>query len=43
MALRRVLDHGTKMVYVASLNDQIVPVRRSLGEEYCLLLICHMA
>ncbi|KAF9511500.1 hypothetical protein BS47DRAFT_1486796 [Hydnum rufescens UP504] len=25
-ALRRVLDHGTKMVYVASLNDQVVPI-----------------
>ncbi|KAI0319411.1 hypothetical protein OF83DRAFT_1055033 [Amylostereum chailletii] len=25
-ALRNVLDHGTKMVYVASLNDQVVPI-----------------
>ncbi|KAF8313299.1 uncharacterized protein EI90DRAFT_3136816 [Cantharellus anzutake] len=26
VALRRVLDHGAKMVYVASLNDQVVPI-----------------
>ncbi|TFY54945.1 hypothetical protein EVG20_g9498, partial [Dentipellis fragilis] len=25
-ALRNVLDHGTKMVYIASLNDQVVPI-----------------
>ncbi|KAG6830192.1 hypothetical protein H0H92_001779 [Tricholoma furcatifolium] len=29
-ALRRVVDHGTKMVYVASLNDQVVPIYSGL-------------
>ncbi|KAI0692246.1 hypothetical protein C8T65DRAFT_669945 [Cerioporus squamosus] len=25
-ALRNILDHGTKVVYIASLNDQVVPI-----------------
>ncbi|KZT05106.1 uncharacterized protein LAESUDRAFT_242161 [Laetiporus sulphureus 93-53] len=29
-ALRNVMDHGTKMVYVASLNDQVVPIYSGL-------------
>ncbi|KAH0580272.1 hypothetical protein H2248_001787 [Termitomyces sp. 'cryptogamus'] len=29
-ALKRVVDHGTKMVYVASLNDQVVPIYSGL-------------
>ncbi|KAG5651798.1 hypothetical protein H0H81_007357 [Sphagnurus paluster] len=29
-ALRSVLDHGAKMVYVASLNDQVVPIYSGL-------------
>ncbi|THG95454.1 hypothetical protein EW026_g6205 [Hermanssonia centrifuga] len=29
-ALRTVMDHGTKMVYVASLNDQVVPIYSGL-------------
>ncbi|KAJ7900164.1 hypothetical protein B0H14DRAFT_3080532 [Mycena olivaceomarginata] len=29
-ALRNVLDNGTKMVYVASLNDQVVPIYSGL-------------
>ncbi|KAG6848841.1 hypothetical protein H0H93_013561 [Arthromyces matolae] len=29
-ALRSVVDHGTKMVYVASLNDQVVPIYSGL-------------
>ncbi|KAI1787100.1 hypothetical protein LXA43DRAFT_975425 [Ganoderma leucocontextum] len=29
-ALRNVLDHGTKAVYIASLNDQVVPIYSGL-------------
>ncbi|KIM37712.1 hypothetical protein M413DRAFT_448237 [Hebeloma cylindrosporum] len=29
-ALRNVLDHGTKILYVASLNDQVVPIYSGL-------------
>ncbi|KAG6878018.1 hypothetical protein C0993_000799 [Termitomyces sp. T159_Od127] len=29
-ALKRIVDHGTKMVYVASLNDQVVPIYSGL-------------
>uniref|UniRef100_A0A8H7XJY9 YMC020W-like alpha/beta hydrolase domain-containing protein n=1 Tax=Psilocybe cubensis TaxID=181762 RepID=A0A8H7XJY9_PSICU len=29
-ALTRVLDHGTKVVYIASLNDQVVPIYSGL-------------
>ncbi|KAM5534128.1 hypothetical protein V8D89_012148 [Ganoderma adspersum] len=29
-ALRNVLDHGTKVVYIASLNDQVVPIYSGL-------------
>ncbi|KAF9523697.1 hypothetical protein CPB83DRAFT_862502 [Crepidotus variabilis] len=29
-ALQNVLDHGTKMLYVASLNDQVVPIYSGL-------------
>ncbi|KAL0953078.1 hypothetical protein HGRIS_007278 [Hohenbuehelia grisea] len=29
-ALQNVVDHGTKMVYVASLNDQVVPIYSGL-------------
>ncbi|KAI0776534.1 hypothetical protein BD413DRAFT_468819 [Trametes elegans] len=29
-ALRNVMDHGTKVVYIASLNDQVVPIYSGL-------------